>query len=58
MGKYTETLCRIHASFAVNPLYVSDIGRFYVKMQDGKRLSVPEKKYTAIKAELQCWMKR
>lgn len=56
--KYADMICKIHASFAVNPLYVVEIGRFYVKMQDGKRLSVPEKKYTAIKAELQRRMKR
>lgn len=44
--KYSDFLCKIHASYAVNPAYISEIGRFYVRMDDGKHLNIPEKKYT------------
>ena len=44
--KYSETLVRVHASFAINPMYVSEIGRFYVQMKDGTKIRIPEKKYT------------
>lgn len=50
--KYPDTLCKIHASYAVNPAYISEIGRFYVCMDDGKRLNIPEKKYTQTRDEL------
>lgn len=50
--KYADTLCKVHASFVVNPLYVAEIGRFYVKLQDGTRISIPEKKYTAVRDEI------
>ena len=51
-SKYADTLCKVHASFAVNPLYVAEIGRFFVKLQDGTRISIPEKKYTMIRDEI------
>lgn len=51
--KYRDSLCRIHASYAVNPAYVAEIGRFYVCLDDGKRLNIPEKKYTQTRDELQ-----
>lgn len=50
--KYRESLCKVHISYAVNPLYVTEIGRFYVQLEDGTRLPVPEKRYTKIKEEL------
>lgn len=50
--KYPDSLLKIHASYAVNPAYVTEIGRFYVCMTDGKRLNIPEKKYTQIRDEL------
>ena len=55
--KYADTICKVHESFAVNPLYITETGRFYVKMQDGKQISIPEKRYTAIKSELHRRMK-
>ena len=51
-NKYADTLCKVHASFVVNPLYVAEIGRFFVKLQDGTRISIPEKKYTTIRDEI------
>ena len=45
-------LLRCHASYLVNPLYVESIERFALTMTDGKKIPVPEKKYTAVKAEL------
>lgn len=47
-----ESLVRSHSSYLVNPLHVISIERFFVTMRDGKKLPVPEKKYTKIKAEL------
>lgn len=50
--KYPDSLCKIHASYAVNPAYIAEIGRFYVCMEDGKKLTIPEKKYTQTRDEL------
>lgn len=52
VDKYSDVLCRIHASYAVNPAYVAEIGRFYVCMDDGRKLNIPEKKYTQTRDEL------
>ena len=43
---------RCHTSYLVNPLYVQSIERFALTMTDGKKIPVPEKKYTDIKAIL------
>ncbi len=43
---------RCHASYLVNPLYVESIERFALTMADGKKLPIPEKKYTVVKASL------
>ncbi len=43
---------RCHSCYLVNPLYVQSIERFALTMTDGKRIPVPEKKYTAVKAML------
>lgn len=50
--KYPDALCRIHSCYAVNPIFVSRIGRFYVLMDDEKRMSIPEKKYTKTRDEI------
>lgn len=43
---------RCHSSYLINPLYVESIERFALTMTDGKKIPVPEKKYTAVKAML------
>ncbi len=45
-------LCRIHNSHAINPMYLSEIGRFYARMDDGTKLPIPEKKYTKTREEI------
>lgn len=50
--KYPDDICRVHSCYAVNPIYVSQIGRFFVEMQDGKRMNIPEKKYTKTRDEI------
>ena len=50
--KYPESLLKVHSSYSINPMYVSCIGRFYVQMDDGKRISIPEKKYTKTRDEI------
>lgn len=50
--KYPENLYKIHASYAINPAYVLEIGRFYVILDDGKQLNIPEKKYTQTRDEI------
>ncbi len=47
-----EKFLRCHSSYLVNPLYVQSIERFALTMTDGKRIPVPEKKYTSVKAKL------
>ena len=51
--KYADALCRVHACYSVNPAYVMEIGRFYLVMRDGERISIPEKKYTVTRDALQ-----
>ncbi len=51
--KKMNSFIRCHSSFLVNPLYVQSIERFALTMTDGKRVPIPEKKYTAVKAMLQ-----
>lgn len=50
--KIKKGFLRCHASYLVNPLYVKSIERFALTMTDGRKIPVPEKKYTAVKAEL------
>lgn len=52
LEKCSDILYRIHVSYAINPAFVSEIGRFYVQMDDGSKLSIPEKKYTATRDKL------
>ena len=50
--KINHGFLRCHASYLVNPLYVESIERFALTMTDGRKIPVPEKKYTAVKADL------
>lgn len=45
-------LLRIHASYMVNPDYVTKVERFSAILTDGTRLPIPEKKYTQVKRQL------
>lgn len=51
--RYPDLFVRCHASYLVNPQYVTGIRRFRITLQNGVELPVPEKKYTAVKTELQ-----
>lgn len=53
MNRYPDLFVRCHASYLVNPQYVSEIRRFRIRLQNGIELPVPEKKYMAVKTELQ-----
>lgn len=50
--KLGDRFVRCHASYLVNPLYVQSVERFALTMTDGRRLPIPEKKYTAVKEML------
>lgn len=50
--KIANEFVRCHSGYLVNPLYVQSIERFALIMSDGRRIPIPEKKYTAVKAEL------
>ncbi len=50
--KTNEKLIKVHASYIVNPRHVRTIQRFYLTLNDGTKIPVPEKKYTAVKALL------
>lgn len=50
--QYSDTLCQVHASYAINPQYVASIGRFFVELDNGKRINIPEKKYTKTRDEI------
>lgn len=53
LGRYPELFVRCHASYLVNPQYVVEIRRFRIRLQNGTELPIPEKKYMAVKTELQ-----
>ena len=50
--KLNDGFIRCHSSYIVNPLHVQSIERFALTMTDGKKIPVPEKKYTTVKAKL------
>lgn len=50
---YQDLLVRCHASYLVNPAFISSISRFQVELHDGTILPIPEKKYTTIRALLE-----
>lgn len=50
--RITDGFLRCHSGYLVNPLYVKSIERFSLTMADGKKIPVPEKKYTTVKAML------
>ena len=45
-------LVRVHSGYIVNPKDVVSIWRFRVSLSDGSVIPIPEKKYTAVKAQL------
>lgn len=54
--EYGDFLIRVHSGYAVNPMYIKKIGRFYVEMEDGTQISIPEKKYTKTRDTLNTWL--
>ncbi len=50
--KYPDIFYRPHSSYLINPDCAESISRFYITMQDGTRIPVPEKKYSAVKRDL------
>ena len=50
--KYSDVLIKVHASYAINPMFASAVGRFYVRMEDGAKISIPERKYTKTRDEI------
>ena len=53
MNRYPELFVRCHASYLINPQYITEIRRFRVRLENGIELPIPEMKYMAVKAELQ-----
>ena len=50
--QFRELFYQIHKCYLINPEHVREIIRFQVTMTDGTTLPIPEKKYTAVKADL------
>lgn len=50
---YQDLLVRCHASYLVNPAFISSILRFQVELCDGTILPISEKKYTTVRALLE-----
>ena len=48
-----DSMVRCHESFLVNPDFVQEIRRFEVCLTDGSVLPIPEKRYTAVRAQLE-----
>lgn len=44
-----------HMSYLVNPIHIKTIQRFKLTLDNGRSLSIPEKKYTKFKAEFYRW---
>ena len=51
-NQFSELFYQIHKCYLINPEHVREIIRFQVTMTDGTTLPIPEKKYTAVKADL------
>ena len=49
---HPDVLLRCHRCYLVNPRHIVRISRFKVVLTDGNELSIPEKKYTAVKGKL------
>ena len=55
---YPNFLLRCHRCYLVNPKHIRSIERFTVTLDNGKELSIPEKKYTAFKKTVyELWRK-
>lgn len=52
MEKSENMLLQCHSGFIVNPYYVLGAGRFFLRLSNGKKIPVPEKKYTAVRERL------
>jgi DNA-binding LytR/AlgR family response regulator len=52
IARDNPALLRVHASYLVNPRYVTRIARFQLTLADGTTIPVPERRYTAIKSLL------
>ena len=53
LAKCGGALIQCHSGFAVNPLYVQSIERFRITLVSGEKLPVPEKKYSAVRKQLE-----
>lgn len=54
IAKRTEDVfVRCHVGYLVNPAYVRNISRFQIELVDGTSIPVPEKRFTAVRAELE-----
>lgn len=52
MEKTEHILLQCHSGYIVNPYYVLETGRFFLRLNSGKKIPIPEKKYTAIRSRL------
>ena len=50
--RYPGLFVRVHASYLVNPAFVRGVSRCKVTLEGGAEVPVPEKRYTAVRAEL------
>lgn len=41
-------LLQCHSGYIVNPLFVKESGRFFLRLSNGKTIPIPEKKYTSV----------
>ncbi len=48
----SDTFLRVHRGFIVNRFHVRKIGRCYVELVTGENISIPVKKYTAVRERL------
>jgi len=54
---YEDILIRTHESYLVNPCFVTSIKRFSLTILGGIELPIPERKYTAVKKQIQTFFK-
>lgn len=52
---YPDVFLQPHKSYLVNPSHIKNICRFNLTLDNGVKLSIPEKKYTKFKAEYAKW---
>ena len=57
-SQFPHYFVRCHVSAMVNPMYVKSIQRFFVTLENGVTIPIPEKKYTHVRDMLEAQLQK